>query len=158
MNKIKALKAAQDRAVEFLNYGDTVEIKENLNDFTVKSTDDDGTSIEHSFPFEEPRPMAQDTLCLCDDRILRYAQGIIKDGVNAFYIPGVSSKNVGEKTLKQYFDHFEIIETPADFETLQTFELSPCVGCWSAKNGMGPTVDCESCTVKISKPTGWRKE
>lgn len=114
------------------------------------------------FKYTDPEPLKKDTLCLCDDGIMRYAMGECdKDSVNKFYVQGFCSKNVGKAHSYFSFDRFEIIETPGEFESMQTQDIMCCdFGCARYVNKWQRVESdkflngcCEGCTVLVGTPS-----
>lgn len=79
-----------------------------------------------------------------------YMFGPIEDVETIKYVNRITGGGEMNGVLKQRIDKLE-----AELKTDNTFEISPCAGCWSMENGCGPAVDCETCTVKIGKPSNW---
>lgn len=164
MNKIEALKAAQK---EQINAAD------NSRHYTLQHDSEskkwclyDGVKLLQTFPYEDPKPLAQDTYIWAKNlRLYLYAMGEFSDhGFNKCYPPGRCSKNADGFEDFISVDEFKIIETPTDFETMQTpdavCENRECKKYANKRLGRQYWLhsDCQRCRISVSEPTGLKGE
>lgn len=161
MNKIEALKAAQELQMKIVSSGKwcSICIRSLPNRFVVII---DGGEIE-IFPFEEPKPLARNSVAMCFDGMVRCALGEILNGIHKFAKPGYTA----DTNLDNRYDglkdgEFEIIEAPTELETMQTPDAvcmyRDCKQYRYKYVDQEPSEPCQSCRISVSEPTGMKGE
>lgn len=161
--KMQALEKAQKEAIEQLKSGRWLSpIRYSDGAVVFFSGPEHDISYKHKFVYEEPKPLAKDTLARVE---WPYRPGVYlwsTGNLNEWYPLGINSKNwhtlCGEKII---CDNFKIIETPDEFERVQTPD-DVCInsGCSKYVNKWCGvdfdkflTVDCKKCTVPVGTPS-----
>lgn len=165
--KMQALQKAQELFMRLLNDGKqpcitNVESTSVGKYFCVSPVEIKEKSI---FEYSDQKPLERDTL-VKEGNVFRWAFGELDDnGINLFYPKGWNSKSniaLNVESLIPVHD-FEIIETPGEFERVQThdeqciyFGCSKYVKKWQrVESDKFLNGDCERCRIPIGTPSNF---